>query len=320
MLRAITLSVVLFLGCVVATAQDLEGALERTRQLVEAHRYRDVVDLLTPFDDLAEPEARYAVAAELGRAYFHLGDYPAADREFRLAVTIRPQRVETALYLQATSFLLGDLDQAYAIFRELVASGATDLYPAISLCGERAFLGDPEVWRILDELATPVEVDLDAGSALGVSLGQTRPEVERRLGLRPESYGETLTARAGPYLTWAFGFDPTGALNRMMLYNEHLVRYTPYRIHVSDDLDWRATPEAATSALGAPASTAATDDGIVVMGWDRDALRITLEFAPPLSPAPPEIDADQPILRVVTVERIEPEPNPRPKPEPNPDP
>lgn len=295
-------SLVTVLACITATgawAQDLEGALEQSRELVEAHRYQDVIDLLSPFDDLQDPESRYAIAAEKGRAYFHLGDYTAADRVFREAVLLRPQRVETALYYQATSYLTGNREQAYAIFREIITSGATDLHLAVSLPGERLFLADPEVWSILDELARPLKIDPNRGSVLGVELGQPRTEVERGLGVGSGAVDSSLSAGAGPYLTWVFVFDENGKLGQITLHNEHLYRYTPYRIRLTENLDWRATPTDATRALGAPASTATTDDGLVVMAWDREGFRLTLEFAVPRPPAPPGFDPEVPALRVV---------------------
>jgi tetratricopeptide (TPR) repeat protein len=290
-----------------ATAQDLEPALERARQLGQEHRYQEIIELLTHFEDLEDPEAQYIVAAEIGRAHFHLGDYGAANTALRKAVSLRPQRVETALYLEATSYLIGDRDQAYAIFREIVASGATDLYLAVTLPGERAFLSDPVVWSILDELAKPVVIDLDRGSVLGVELGQSQAEVERRFGAEPAPGGDTLTARAGPYLTWAFGFSAEGRLTQVMLHNEHLLRYTPYRLKVGSAIDSRSTPEIATAALGAPASTTTSGTDLVVMVWLRDTWRLTLEFAPPRAPAPPGVRSDRPMLRVVRMETVAPE-------------
>jgi tetratricopeptide (TPR) repeat protein len=303
-----TATILTFLaGCCAATAQDLEPALERARQLGREHRYEELIEVLARFEDLDDPEDQYIVAAEIGRARFHLGDYRGANAALRKAVALRPQRVETALYLEATSFLTGDRDQAYAIFREIVASGATDLYLAVTLPGERAFLSDPVVWSILDELATPVVIDLDRGSILGVGLGQSRAEVEQRFGAAPTPDGETLTARAGPYLTWAFGFDTEGRLAQVMLHNEHLLRYTPYRLELGSAIDSRSTPEVATAALGAPASTSPSGDDVVVMVWIRDRCRLTLEFAPPLSPAPPGVRSDRPMLRVLRMESVTPE-------------
>ena len=284
------------------SAQDLESALGQARTYVEAHRYQDVIDLLAPFDDLTEVEARYAVNAEIGRAHFHLGDYAAADAAFRAAVLLRPQRVETALYLQATSYLTGNREQAYAIFREVIASGATDLHLAVSLPGERLFLGDREVWQILDELSRPLEVDPDRGSVLGVELGQPRREVETTLGVESgDEEDSALSASAGPYLTWVFVFDADDTLAQITLYNEHLYRYTPFRLELAPGLDWRAGPAEATSTLGAPTSTATAEDGLVVMSWTRGTVRLGLEFAPPRTPAPPGVDPEKPALRVVRI-------------------
>jgi tetratricopeptide (TPR) repeat protein len=293
--------------CGALAAQEFEPALEYARQLVQEHRYQEVIDLLSHFEDLDDPEAQYVVAAEIGRARYHLGDYPAANAALRKAVSIRPQRIETALYLEATSYLVGDRDQAYAIFREVLKSGATDLHLAVTLPGETAFLTDPKVWEILDEFARPVHVAVDRGSMLGVELGQHRPEVENRLGASSETPGEALTARAGPFLTWAFGFDETGTLVQIMAHNEHLYRYTPYRLDLGAGLDWRATPEDATSALGAPESTSTEGEGLVLMVWHRDTVRLTLEFAPLRPPVPPGFKADRPVLRVLRMETVEPE-------------
>jgi hypothetical protein len=285
-------------------AQDLEVALAQARQLVEAHRYQEVLELLAPFAESDDEEARYVVAAETGRAYYHLGDYQAANTAFREAVTLRPQRVETALYLQATSYLTGDHELAYRVFRELLESGATDLYLAVTLPGERRFFADPVVWEILDEYVIEVKVDVNSGSVLGVEFGQHRSDVETRLGAGPVQGGSTLTARAGPFLTWAFGFDANNALDQIMLHNDHLSRYTPYRLRLTSGFDWTAGPEAATTELGAP-STTSTEGDFVVMEWHRDGVRLILEFAPPRAPVPPGINPDRPALRVVKLQVLE---------------
>lgn len=297
MIRTITILLLTLSGPV--CAQDFNAALEHARKLAEEHKYRDVIEVLGPFGSLADSEDRYIVAAELGRAYFHLGDYSAADTAFRQAVTLRPKRAETALYLQATSYLTGNRAQAYIIFRELIASGATDLHLAVSLPGERIFLADPEVWSILDELSRPVDVDFEQGALLDVEMGMQQPEVERRLRASPGPAGEALTARAGPHLTWVFAFDENHALAQIMLHNEHLYRYTPYRLRFSDEFDWQATPAAATRALGAPVSTQQSGEEIVIMVWDRETVRLTLEFALPRLPTSPDLATDKAVLRVV---------------------
>jgi hypothetical protein len=72
-----------------------------------------------------------------------------------------------------------------------------------------------------------------------------------------------------------------------------------------DGLDWRATPASATRSLGAPTSTTATEDGLVLMIWRRGSVKLTLEFAPPRQPVPPGFEPGKPALRVVRMEAIE---------------
>jgi len=43
------------------------------------------------------------------------------------------------------------------------------------------------------------------------------------------------------------------------------------------------------------------------MTWRREALLLTLEFAPSRAPAPPELSTDRPVLRVVKIETVAPE-------------
>lgn len=307
-MRRFTLILSCLLSVVPLWAQDLESALEQVSSLVTEHRFSEVIDILAPFADIEDPEARYAVVAETGRAYFHLGDYRSANAAFKEAVSLRPRRAETALYLMATSYLVGDRDLAHSIFREILSSGATDLYLAITLPGERNFLSDPVVTQLLGEFTVPLNANIDRGSVLEVELGQPRTEVETRLGAESGADGTALTARAGPYLTWVFGYDESDSLAQIMLYNEHLVRYTPYRLDLGSSVDWRATPETATANFGAPASTTRDGEDIVVMVWNRGGVRMTLEFAPPRQPIPSGLSSDRPCLRVVRLERLPPQP------------
>ncbi len=134
-----------------STADDFEAVLERAREAALQHRYNEVIELLTPFNANDEPEIRYITAAEIGRAYFHLGRYREAHRAFREAVRLHPERAETAMYLEATAYLVGEPEQAYAILSEILKSGARDLYLAVTLPGERRFLADPRVHEIIEE-------------------------------------------------------------------------------------------------------------------------------------------------------------------------
>jgi len=107
-------------------------------------------------------------------------------------------------------------------------SGATDLYLAVTLPGERAFLADPEVWSLLESHAVPLELDLEEGRFRSVRLGDDRRAVERALGASPGSaISGTLIARAGPHMIWALTFAPDGALDEILVDTDRLLRYTP---------------------------------------------------------------------------------------------
>ncbi|MEJ2582280.1 MAG: STAS domain-containing protein [Acidobacteriota bacterium] len=103
------LSASLLIGGAVV-AEDFEATLERARQAAVEHHYEEAIELLVPFRSVREPEIQYIVAAESGRAFFHLGRYQEAHSAFRQAVRLFPTRVESAIYLLATSYLKELLD------------------------------------------------------------------------------------------------------------------------------------------------------------------------------------------------------------------
>ena len=148
--------------------EDFDAALEAARETARHHRYEETIEILIHFSSSDDPEIRYVAAAEIGRAYFHLGRYEPANRAFKEAVSIHPDRPETAIYLEATSYLTGDSKQAYLIFEELLRSGARDLYLAVTLPGARRFLAEPEVQAILWRYAVPLEVDVREAALMGV--------------------------------------------------------------------------------------------------------------------------------------------------------
>jgi len=281
--------------------QDLEAALEEVHELATRHRYQDVVELLQPLSETIEDlEAMYAVSAELGRAHFHLGHYRQADDFFRRAVTIHPERIETAVYLQASSYLIGNRDQALMIFREVVRSGATDLYLAVTLPGERGFLADPEVWSIIDEQARELEVDIEGGGFIGVRLGQERSAVEHTLRtLAEEAESTSLAARAGPMILWAMLFDEAGTLAEVLIDAEHLVKYTPYRLRLGDELGWNSPPAEAVSRLGPPMETSSDEQGGLSFIWQRGEHRVALEFGRPEPPIAAHLEDGAAMLRSV---------------------
>lgn len=293
---SIVLTVLLVSGGLAAT--DLETALERARVAALDHRYADVIALLTPFNAVTDQEMRYITAAEIGRAYFHLGHYREAHNAFRQAVRLRPERAETAIYLEATSYLMGDKEQAYAILREVLKSGARDLYLALTLPGERNFAADPKVQTIIAEHAVPLAVDLERAEVLGVSLGDARETAVEKLGV-PSSTADTraLTASAGPATIWALVFDDRQELGEVVLQAENLLRYTPYRLRIDHHLDWRSTPAAALAVLGTPDSSSSSVDGGIIMTWVRPGHTLILDFGTPHYPRPPSIPEGVAMLR-----------------------
>ena len=128
-----------------------------------------------------------------------------------------PTRVESAIYLLATSYLLDDRDQAYEILRAILDSGARDLYLVMTLPGERRFAADPDVQaiigprglnlleRILGGEVTEVEVAIEdrqalfrAGPALIVSrlIDGTFPSLD---GVIPAKSDHAFTSTAGDF-------------------------------------------------------------------------------------------------------------------------
>jgi tetratricopeptide (TPR) repeat protein len=292
------MSLIVLLCCGHLAAGDFESALDRARQAAFDHRYAEVIELLAPFNAVSDPEMRYITAAEIGRAHFHLGQYHEAHSAFRQAVRLRPERAETAIYLEATSYLLGEKDQAYAILREILESDARDLYLAVTLPGERRFAADPVVQAIISEYTVPLEVDLERAEILGLSLGDQREEAVAKLGVQSSSTnGRALTASAGPALIWAFVFDDRHELEEVLLQTENLLRYTPYRIRIDEDMNWQTTPAGAIAALGPPVRTSSSADGGLTMTWERSDHALTLDYGTPRPPRPSAIPEGVAMLR-----------------------
>jgi tetratricopeptide (TPR) repeat protein len=280
---------------------SFEERVEDAQEKAHRKRYQEVLDLLEPLENFPEnQESQYIVAAELGRASFHLGQYQRAHERFRRAVSIFPDRVETALYLEATAYLLGDREQAFMILREVLRGGAQDLYLAVTLPGERQFLRDPEVWRLIEEFAVPMRFEIERGSVLGLELGQPRAEVEETLGVAAGSQ-RVLTAEAGPHLIWGFAFSDQDLLNEITVHVENVVKYTPYR-PVFDSTDWRATPAHFTASLGPPSRTFSDGEYVLVMSWQLSNVSFSAAFGHPRPPRPPGIAEGVAMLRMLRFE------------------
>ena len=288
------------LGTVGDSAESFVDALGRAREAASAHRYAEVIDTLTPFSSASDPEVRYTATAEIGRAWYHLGAYPVANRAFREAVAIHPDRAETAIYLLATSHLTGDTEQALTVLGALLESGALDLYLAVTLTGTRRFFQDPEIVDLLEQHAVPLEVRIETGSVMAATLGDSRERVLEVLGVGGDAAGgSSLTAEAGPAVIWAFLFDREERLSEIVLHAQNLLLYTPYRLQLGGGIDWRASPAAAIAAWGPPLSSRPSDDGGVEMSWDfRDHL-VAVEFARPGAYEPSDRPTGAAMIRLV---------------------
>lgn len=287
------LATILLIAAATATpAPDIGSAIERAAKLAEQHRYADVIALLAPLTDagIDDPETRYAALAEIGRAHFHLGEYRLADRELRQAVVLRPERVESALYLEATSWILGNRPQALQILDTILTGGATDLYAAVTLPGAHSFLADPEVWKMIQSHSIELSVAAEGCTILDLPERPTQSVIEARLAASLTRDGAVSTARAGPAPIWVMSFDDGQRLSELVLEIDNLIRYTPYRpvLHTSNDrvVPWNATAATAFVALGPPARSAEDDDGSVVMAWTTASGTLEIVFAPPSDPVP----------------------------------
>lgn len=257
---------------------DPQEALAEARILAADRRFQDVYDLLQPYlADNPDSELAWEIAAEMGRAAFHTARYQQALTILRTVVALRPVILEPALYLGATSYLLGDRAQSLAVLEAVLQSGTTDLYRAVTLPGEAAFLADPEVRELLERYSRPLVIDIDRGACLGLVIGQPRANVVERLGAATVD-GGAIAARAGPRLIWVWTFGENDALEEVVVHPGNMWRYTPYRVRIADALPWDATPSDALAALGQPQRNTPSDDTTLTLGWDRGEFALDLVF------------------------------------------
>lgn len=291
---------IIMLAGTIGRCEDFESALSRARESAQRHRFNESIEILLPFGASDDPEIRYITAAELGRAYFHLGQYQPANRAFREAVAIHPEQPETAIYLEASSYLTGDTKQAFLIFEELLRSGARDLYLAVTLPGSRRFLAEPEVQALLARYAVRLEVDVRGATAMGVALGDGRDAVIKHLAATAsDPSSRALTAEAGPAVIWAFAFDDSQRLSEIVLYAGNLLEFTPYRLQFAGGIDWTATPAAAIAAWGPPTSILSGEAGGIGMTWDFGSHLVNVNFGPGGAVRPPDHPPGAAMIRTV---------------------
>ncbi len=256
--------------------------LERARSLAATHRFSEALAALEPLisDDLSD-EVSWEIAAEAGRAAFHQGKYARANEILRRVVQARPVVIEPVLYLEATSYVLGDHTQAFSIFEAVLQGKAEDLYLAVTLPGENRFLAEPEVQRLLQQYSQPLVIRPASGEVKGIRLGQSRPVIAHGQGVESSDGGSSLVARAGPLVTWALSFDKDDQLVEVVLNADHLRRYTPFSLDLSKGISWTSTPLDCIGSLGPPDATSATADGALIMTWHFPEAWLDLVFSRP---------------------------------------
>ena len=300
---------IILLVAATGRCEDFDVALARARDNAEHHRFNETIEVLRPFSGSDDPEIRYITAAELGRAYFHLGRYEPANRAFREAVAIHPEQPETAIYLEASSYLMGDTRQAFLIFEELLRSGARDLYLAVTLPGSRRFLAEPAVQALLARYAIPLDVDVHGASAMGVALGDSHDAVVKHFAAAAaDPAARTLTAEAGPAVIWAFAFDDQRRLSEIVLYAGNLLDFTPYHLRFAAGIDWTATPAAAIAVWGPPSTILSGDASGVGMTWDFGDHDLTVSFGPAGTVRPPDHPQGAAMIRTIRLRTVEPTP------------
>jgi len=268
------------------SAIDARTALKKAREAAEAMDYSTAYEILGPFLGGNCNEAlNWEINAEAGRAAFSLGDLENARKLLREVVAARPSRPAPAIYLEATSYILGDQQQAMAIFEALLQAGTQDLYLAVSLPGEQRFLADPEVRSLLKQYALPLRIRPETGEILNIHLSQGKREVEATLGLAP-TREEVLAARAGPKLIWLFSFDRLGMLREAILHADNLAKYSPYDLQLippgkdgeTRAIGWHDSPSQVIDRMGPPSSQSREADGALRLRWDLYASRLDLIF------------------------------------------
>jgi tetratricopeptide (TPR) repeat protein len=294
MLQALVASVVLMTTSAAQPA-DLTRAMDAARSAAAQQRYGSVIELLQPHTNPlpADDDARFLVAAEYGRALFHLARYSDAYHWIVRAAAIRPDNIEVGIYRQAAAFLTGRHDEAFALFEQILRSGAQDLWLPITLCGEDRFLAEPRARQLLREYARTLPIDLQAGGLAGAQLGDSRDAVVAALGASGGGDGRYLSARSGPVLLWSLEFDDDNRLIGATVNVTGMVRYSTLRPSLDNRLDWRATPAAAADVLGSATSRHTSEGDSITMTWQLDTVDVEMVFAAGTSQLVPEAAADR---------------------------
>ncbi len=291
-----------------AQSADLTTVLEAARNAAREQRYQRVVELLQPHTEPlpAEERARFSIAAQLGRAHFHLAEYASAHRWIRVAASVQPQNIEVGIYRQASAYLSGHHDEAFAVFEQILRSGAQDLWLPMTLSGEDAFRTEPRVQALLEQYTRTLPIDLGTGALAGARLGQPRSDVVAAFGAVDVEEGRFVSARSGPIVLWSLEFDAHDQLIGIIVNVTGMILYSPLRPAFGGQLDWRAQPHDATAVLGPPIESHNPTGSLQTLTWQIDRVRTEMDFEvlPPHSKAGPTDTQSPPRMQTVRLRLI----------------
>jgi tetratricopeptide (TPR) repeat protein len=106
------------------------------RALAETARYSEAREALRRALELAPPDRRASVVAQLGHAEALAGDFAAAEKCYREAFAMAATEDEERLYLGEILFRQGKLKEAEAILREVTGAWNESLAEAWHLLGD----------------------------------------------------------------------------------------------------------------------------------------------------------------------------------------
>ena len=303
MLTHVVATVVLLTTSAAAPA-DLHAAIAAARKAASAQRYSDVITILEPYTEPlpAADDDRFNVAAEFGRALFHLAQYDLAYDWILRAAALQPHNIEVGIYRQASAFITGRHEEAFALFEQVLRSGAQDLWLPISLSGTTQFLEQERTQQLLQQYARLLPIDLRRGRIAGAALGMARTDVKAALGALTADDGRFLLARAGPVMLWSLEFDQSDRLVGAVVNVAGMLRFSSLRPSFEQGLDWRATPGALTSTLGPPIRQDDDQNGQLSLEWQRDTISLLITFAPATQPTPPGVGSHSQLIQSVRLQ------------------
>ncbi len=229
------------------------------------------------------------VAAEIGRAQLS----PRPIRHRLPGVPHRrshPSRSRRNRHIsRGAAYLVGNTDQAFAIFRELLAGGARRPLPggdpARGYEIPRRAGGDRDAAGVSSATRCRYFAGLGGGGRVRRHSREVAEAMAAPMGDRPFS---SLTAQAGPAVIWEFIFDDDQRLVEMVLQVEHLDLYTPYRLEIRGIRRVANHAGGPDRGLGEPPNlTNPGKNGDIVMEWQFENHLVVATFGSPRITARP---------------------------------